>query len=181
MTVQLRLATIDDLDDLLAWDRDPDVAFSGGDDDSYDWAFEINRSVNWQEILIATENQRPIGVVVVLNAAQEESHYWGTDVAADTWAIDIWIGSNADRSKGFGTQMIEAALDRCFNQHQAITVVIDPLIVNEKAIRFYRRIGFHEVGMRRFGDDDCLVMKITRTEHQDRIENRQNDGEKSAQ
>jgi len=41
-------------------------------------------------------------------------------------------------------------------------VVIDPLITNYRAIEFYKRLGFKEVGPRRFDEDNCLVMRIER-------------------
>lgn len=135
------------------------MASSGGNDDSYDWEFELGRQLSWQEILIAEEDSRPIGVVVLIDAAEDESHYWGV-IEPRTWAIDIWIGRSQDRAKGFGTQMMKAALERCFVDHEALRVVIDPLITNERAIRFYRRIGFRDVGPRWFSDDHCLVLKI---------------------
>ena len=41
-------------------------------------------------------------------------------------------------------------------------VLIDPLERNVDARRFYRRMGFVDVGPRRFGSDDCMVMCIAR-------------------
>lgn len=162
MNVVLRAATIEDLEIIERWDTDPDVDSSGGDDDSYDWGLELCRQVAWREFLIAEVNSVPIGMVVLINALEEESHYWGSDAPADAWAIDIWIGESVNRSLGYGTQMMRLALDRCFGARGAGSVVIDPLETNLRAIEFYRRLGFEEVGPRRFGNDDCLVMSIDR-------------------
>jgi hypothetical protein len=41
-------------------------------------------------------------------------------------------------------------------------IVIDPLASNTRAHRFYRRLGFVPEGRRMFGDDDCLVHRLTR-------------------
>jgi aminoglycoside 6'-N-acetyltransferase len=60
--------------------------------------------------------------------------------------------------------MMEEAFKLCFLKHGASSIVIDPLQSNQRAIAFYRRLGFKEVGPRRFGDDDCLVMSIGRAE-----------------
>jgi aminoglycoside 6'-N-acetyltransferase len=145
MSVILRAATIDDSYLLKNWDLDEAVEYSGGDDDSYDWDYEL-----------------PIGMIVLIDALREESHYWGQDVPADSWAIDIWIGDQEHRSKGYGALMMQQALQRCFVNHGASLVLIDPLQSNHRAIKFYRRVGFTDVGPRQFENDDCLVMSMTR-------------------
>lgn len=160
MSVSLRKATLHDSSVLKEWDSDEAVGFSGGDDDNYDWDFELPRLTSWREFLIAEVNAEPIGMVVLIDTLREESHYWGDDVPMDSWAIDIWIGNEKHRCRGFGTEMMRQALGRCFKEHRASCVLIDPLESNVRAIAFYRRLGFREVGPRRFGNDDCLVMAI---------------------
>ena len=161
MSVTLRALTIEDSYLLKNWDLDEDVGYSGGDDDSYDWDYELPRNVDWREFLIAEVDAVPIGMIVLIDALREESHYWGQDAPVDSWAIDIWIGGQEHRSKGYGASMMKQALQRCFADHGASSVLIDPLQTNHRAIEFYRRVGFKEVGPRRFGSDDCLVMSIT--------------------
>lgn len=162
MGLTLRPAVSLDAATLRQWDGDPDVDASGGDDDSYDWDHELPRDVDWREFLLAEEDGRPVGMVVLIDAAREESHYWGDDVEPGAWAIDIWIGEPGDRSRGLGTTMMKQAVRRCFERHAATAVLIDPLQSNHGAIRFYERLGFDVVGPRRFGNDDCLVMRIGR-------------------
>jgi aminoglycoside 6'-N-acetyltransferase len=43
-------------------------------------------------------------------------------------------------------------------------VVIDPLASNVRAHRFYERLGFKPISRRTFGDDDCLVHELTRSD-----------------
>lgn len=153
---------VDDVGLLAQWDDDPDVAaaLGGRGADWYDWPVELARDVPWRELLIAEEDGRPVGFVQLTDAAEEESHYWG-DVEPGTWALDIWIGSPADRGRGLGTQAMRAAVDRVFEQHGADTVVIDPKVSNRRAIAFYARLGFEPVGERYFGSDSCLVMRMS--------------------
>lgn len=160
MAVVLRTALPADLSLLEGWDDDPYVADSGGDDDVYDWEFELGRTVSWREILIAEVDGEPVGVVVLIDAAEEESHYWGFEVEPQAWAIDIWIGEARHRSRGTGSEMMRQAVRRCFVDHGASVVLIDPLAANEGAVRFYGRLGFQVVGPRRFGNDECVVMAI---------------------
>jgi len=156
--VRFRAARPDDADVLRRWDEEPDVDASGGDDDGYDWDRELPRSVPWREMVIAEVDAVPAGVFVIIDAAEEESHYWG-EVPPGTWAVDIWIGDAANRSRGLGRVMMSEAVRRCIIDHGALDVLIDPLVSNTRALAFYHAIGFEEVGPRTFGDDDCLVMR----------------------
>lgn len=160
--VTLRPATVDDVPLLDEWDTRPHVIASSGDDDVRDWADEIVHADPWTEHLIAEEDGRPIGVLEIIDAALESTHYWG-EVEPGHRAIDIWIGEVADLDRGLGTQMMRQALARCFADPSVIAVLIDPLASNTGARRFYERQGFEVVGPRRFGADDCMVYRITRT------------------
>lgn len=162
--MRLRPATAEDIPLLKRWDDNPDVASAGGDDDWYDWDAEIPRDAPWGEFLIAEADGRPVGVMEICDPAQEPSHYWG-DVEANLRAIDIWIGDDADRGRGLGTQMMRAALERCFADEQVRAVIIDPLESNVRARRFYERLGFRFVERRRFERDDCIVYRLEREDY----------------
>jgi aminoglycoside 6'-N-acetyltransferase len=161
--IRLRRATVADVALLEHWDDQPHVIAATGDDDVQEWADEIAaaEAFDWQEILIAELDGRPLGVIQVIDPERERTHYWG-DCGPGLRAIDIWIGEAADLGHGHGTVMMALALARCFDPPEVRAVIIDPLAANVDAQRFYRRIGFVEVGPRRFGTDDCLVMRIDR-------------------
>lgn len=156
--------TIHDVPLLVEWDRDPDVAsaLGGRGADWYDWPTELNRDVSWRELLIVEEHRRPVGFLQLTDAREEESHYWG-DIEPATWALDIWIGSPDDRGRGLGAKAMRTALDRLFDRHDAQMVVIDPAVHNVRAIAFYEQLGFERVGVREFGDDECLVMRLSQS------------------
>jgi aminoglycoside 6'-N-acetyltransferase len=155
--------TIDDVAWLVRWDGDPDVAaaIGGRGTDWYDWSVELVRDVPWRDLLIVEEDGRPIGFLQLIDAAEEESHYWG-DIGPGTWALDIWIGSPDDRGRGLGAEAMKLALGRVLDQHGAEMVVIDPAVDNGRAIAFYEDLGFERVGVREFGDHECLVMRLSR-------------------
>ena len=111
--------------------------------------------------MIATLEERPIGFVQIIDPAEEESHYWGS-VPINLRAIDIWIGEKEDLGKGYGTKMMNLAIERCFKNSKVTSILIDPSESNVDAIRFYERLGFQFVEKRSFGESDCLVYKITR-------------------
>lgn len=160
--MNLRSATLADLNLLRYWDEQPHVVASDPNDD-WGWEVELDRDFEWREQLIAEIDGRPIGFVQIIDPAREESHYWG-DVPANLRAIDIWIGEEADLGKGYGTKMMQLALDRCFNDPLVTAVLVDPLASNTRAHRFYERFGFQFVERRRFGNDDCFVYRLNRSE-----------------
>jgi aminoglycoside 6'-N-acetyltransferase len=159
--VSLRSATVADVPLLEYWDAQPHVIAATGDDDIADWRDELEPTRPWAAHLIAEEAGRPVGIVQIIDPALEETHYWG-DCGPGLRAIDIWIGEAADLGRGIGTQMMGLALDRCFDEPDVTAVIIDPLAANVRARRFYERLGFVEVGPRRFGTDDCVVYRIER-------------------
>ncbi|SHF10812.1 aminoglycoside 6'-N-acetyltransferase [Fodinibius roseus] len=158
--ISLRIATPDDQALLEHWDKQPHVEAAAPNDD-LDWEQELNRKSKWEERFIAELNGRPIGFLQIIDAAREETHYWG-ETEEGHKAIDIWIGEADDLGRGYGTEMMKLALDRCFSDPEVKAVLIDPLESNTKAHKFYRRLGFQFVERRRFGEDDCLVFRLYR-------------------
>ena len=158
--IHLRPATIEDLPIITYWDTQEHVIASDPDDD-WNWAYELTRTPEWREQLIAESDGRAIGFVQIINPAQEESHYWG-DITEGFRAIDIWIGIESDLGKGYGTEIMKQALAKCFLHPDVHSVLIDPLASNVRAIKFYERLGFHFVEDRRFGDSDCKVYCMSR-------------------
>ena len=166
--LRLRPATLDDVDLLASWDREPHVIACSTDDPAADVAFG---GIEWREELadqsevsfyrIAEVDGRPIGVMQIIDPHLEPTHYWGA-VEPGLRAIDIWIGPKDALGRGHGTEMMRQALDACFADPEVQGVVIDPLASNADAHRFYQRLGFRPEGRRMFGDDDCLVHRLTR-------------------
>lgn len=160
--MDLRSATLTDLDLLRHWDEQPHVIASDPNDD-WHWETELARTPNWREQLIAEVDGCPIGFIQIIDPAQEESHYWG-DVEANLRAIDIWIGEEINLGKGYGTQMMQLAIARCFANSTVTAILVDPLANNTRAHRFYERLGFQYVEHRRFGDDDCFIYRLNRAD-----------------
>lgn len=158
--VNLRSATSADLKLLRYWDEQPHIVSADPNDD-WGWEVELDRHFDWREQLIAEIDSRPIGFVQIIDPAREDSHYWG-DIATNLRAIDIWIGEAADLGKGYGTQMMQLAIARCFKDAAVSAILIDPLASNTRARRFYERLGFRFVEYRRFGDDNCAVYRLER-------------------
>jgi aminoglycoside 6'-N-acetyltransferase len=166
--ITLRPATLADVPTLDRWDRDPDVISATSDDPDAEKAFE---GAYWPDELamqsdvyryyIAELEGRAIGGMQIIDPLREPTHYWG-EVEPDLRAVDIWIGDASDRGQGHGEQMMRLAFEICFGDPAVTAILIDPLESNERAHRFYRRLGFEPVGRQTFGEDDCLVHRLTR-------------------
>lgn len=159
-SIQLRPAGINDLAILQHWDKQAHVIESDPNDD-WDWETELLRTPHWRQQLIAELDGRPIGFVQIIDPAEEETHYWG-DVPQNLRAIDIWIGESEDLNKGYGTQMMQQAIELCFEPPEVTTILIDPLESNVGAHRFYERLGFQFKERKQLGDDLCRVYQLGR-------------------
>jgi aminoglycoside 6'-N-acetyltransferase len=129
----------------------------------------------------------PIGVVQVLDPLEEEFRYWWTrdesrnidnaiPCEANLRAIDIWIGDPKYIGQGYGSIMMDQALQKycfCFDKEEeengVTAVLVDPLADNEKAIRFYQKCGFRPVEYRYFGLDRCLVHRLERRDYLEKL------------
>lgn len=163
MPMKLRPATKDDAATLRAWDSEPHVVASDPNDD-WNWEEELGRDVFWRQQWVAEVEGEPIGFLQIIDPANEESQYWGTALPSGKRALDIWIGPAQWLGRGYGTRMMSAALEICFADPEVDEVLIDPLSDNERAIRFYRRLGFRFKEDRVFGKDRCSVHAITRSD-----------------
>ncbi len=158
--IRLRPATLADVPLLRRWDEQPHVLESDPNDD-WDWENELAVTVPWRESYIGEVDGRPVGFLQIIDAAREETHYWG-EIAIGTKAIDLWLGEAEDLGRGYGTVMMKQAIALCFADPAVHSIVIDPLYGNTRARRFYERLGFQFETRRQFGPDDCAVYRLCR-------------------
>jgi aminoglycoside 6'-N-acetyltransferase len=168
--IVLRPATLDDAPILKAWDKEPHVIKATSDDpdateafEGIVWEDELARQSDLGRYYIAELHGRPIGAMQIIDPHLEPTHYWG-EIAPNLRVVDIWIGVASELGKGHGAEMMRQALAICFADPAVTAVLIDPLASNTRAHKFYRRLGFKPLGRRLFGDDDCLVHQLTRTD-----------------
>ncbi len=130
-------------------------------DDDWNWEFELSRNPTWREQLVAELDEKPIGFVQIIDPYLEETHYWG-DVTQNKRAIDIWIGEEHNLGKGYGTTIMQLAIDRCFSNTDINGILIDPLKTNTKAHKFYEKLGFKFIEERTFDETACFVYELDR-------------------
>ena len=159
--MQLRQARLSDLELLQYWDTKEHVKSAIGEYDSFNWQEELSNDAKWKELLIAVEEDRPIGFIQIIDPKLEETHYWG-DIESNHRAIDIWIGHENDLGKGYGTEMMHQTISKCFSNKDVTGILVDPRVENSRACQFYERLGFKQIERRMFGKDDCFVYRLDR-------------------
>lgn len=159
-SIALRQATPADLDLLLYWDTKQHV-IDADPDDEWNWVLELQRTPEWREQLIAELDGIPLGMIQIIDPELEGSHYWGA-VAPNQRAIDIWIGEEEHLGKGYGTTMMQLAIERCFQDPAVKNILIDPLKSNVRAHKFYEKLGFQFVEERFFEGTACYVYELRR-------------------
>lgn len=171
MRIQSRPAALADVPTLRRWDQEPHVIAATTDDPSaalafgdINWAAEIASASPHARYYVAELDGRPIGAMQIIDPHLEETHYWG-DIETGLRAIDIWIGERDCLGKGHGEAMMRIAFRMCFSDPAVTAIVIDPLASNVRAHKFYQRLGFKAVGLRRIGaegEDLTLVHRLER-------------------
>ena len=158
LTVTFRDAGPEDADRLRLWDTFPHVKASDPESE-WEWSTDLAVRHSWREQWIAMYQNHPFGFLQIINPQLEPTNYWEIKEPGYC-AIDLWIGPPEYLNRGFGTQMMNHALAFCFDQPAIHTVLIDPLVSNTSAIRFYKRLGFKFIEERYFDSDHCYVMAL---------------------
>ena len=73
-----------------------------------------------------------------------------------------WIGEATCIGRGFGKEMMELALQRCFADERVNAILIDPMASNTRARRFYEKLGFCLVEYHCFTKVECAVYRLDR-------------------
>lgn len=146
--VYLRALEKEDLICIQKWSNDPEIRKLTGEVASMDQAdadkfLERVYNDNTREwfVIIVKENERLIGEAGLLRMF----HAWRTT------DISIIIGEKDAWGKGYGTEAILLLLDYAFRRLNFHRVAIGVVGFNEKAIRFWEKIGFKKEGIQRDG------------------------------
>jgi aminoglycoside 6'-N-acetyltransferase len=162
MSLSFRRASSADARIFEAWDAEPHVRAAVSADGkrgfTADWPLQLDDERF--AYVIALSGGGPVGFVCIVDPAVDP--YWG-EMPAGTRAVDIIIGDPGRLGLGLGPEMLRWAVGRCFADPSVQAVLVDPLVGNARAIRFFRRFGFVERERRLLGTDECLVLSLPRT------------------
>jgi aminoglycoside 6'-N-acetyltransferase len=150
------------------WDAEPHVRTAVSEDGTrgfdVDWIDQLED--DRFAYVVASEGATPVGFLAIVDPATDP--HWG-EMPPGLRAVDIIIGDPDRLGQRIGSEMMSWALESCFADPSVEAVLVDPLIGNERAIRFYRRLGFTDLERRRFDDQsDCLVLRLDRADWEKR-------------
>ena len=97
-----------------------------------------------QILIISLENDYRIG----------EMNYHGTD--EDIYEIGIKICEIKEQSKGYGEIAIKLLIDYIKNDLKGKKIILDTNLNNKGSQKFYKRLGFSQVGIRK----DCWTDQL---------------------
>ena len=91
----------------------------------------------------------------------------------DVWGLDQFIGIPDKWSQGLGTRIVRLMLDYLFTNKHASRCVLDPQVLNLRAIRCYEKAGFQKARLLRRHElhegelRDCWLMEAIRPQEAD--------------
>jgi aminoglycoside 6'-N-acetyltransferase len=131
--IEVRDATEDDADLLVAWHADPDVS-RFWDDEVYTRE-EILERLRRREVesYVVEEDGEPVGYLQAWEDGDDPDR-----------GIDMFLVPPA-RGRGIGPQAARILADRLLGERGWTRVTVDPYLWNEPAIRAWRRAGFRDV------------------------------------
>jgi diamine N-acetyltransferase len=168
--VYLRPIEKDDLKQLYIWSNNPEIRGLTGEVfptsqsgmDEYLAKLQADPSRVWFGIVLQ-ENDQLIGEAGLLRMFP----------AWRTTDLSIIIGEKTAWGKGYGNEAMELLLDYVFGYLNYHRVAIGVVGTNERALRFYERIGFKQEGIQRDGYyyaheyQDFVMMSLLEDEYQE--------------
>ena len=166
--VYLRAIEKDDLPLLQVWVNDQEIRGLCGDvlpvncsdQEKYLERIQADQNRVWF-VIVLKENDQVIGECGLLRMF----HFWrSTD-------LSIIIGEKSAWGKGYGREAIDLLLDFAFGYLNFHRVAIGVVASNERAIRFYEKVGFRKEGVQRDGYyynhayQDFIMMSILEDEY----------------
>ncbi len=166
--VYLRPMEKGDMDYIKRWGNDREIMLLTGEVNpmsTEDVAAFFNKIQNdddrlWFAIVLI-ENDRVIGETGLLRMFKP----WNTtDLSIIIGEKDAWV-------KGYGTEAITLLLDYTFKQLKFHRVAIGVVGFNDRALRFYKKIGFKQEGIQRDGHlhndeySDFIMMSLLDDEY----------------
>lgn len=151
--VALRPIAHTDIDAILRWLHDPEVAEWWGDppadrDEVRREYLEPGEAPTW--CFIIQHAGRPVGSEAV--GLIQYWHAYADPHYSFSAGIDIFIGEPDARDHGVGTEAVRTMLAHLFEVVGVHIVTIDPQTTNARAIRAYENAGFRRDGVLRHHD-----------------------------
>lgn len=90
---------------------------------------------------------KPIGYLQFYETQNEKEYPYSVPLLEEpgVWGIDLFIGETDFIGKGIGPKVIAMIIEYLKKEKHVRTIIIDPDIKNERAIKAYEKAGFQKV------------------------------------
>ena len=154
--ITLRSATVDDVDQLARWWADGKIMAHAG----FPNGIQTDKAKIIADINAAKEIESPPFERLIISRNDNinigEMSYRETD--KDIYEVGIKICDFSQHNRGFGQVCMELLLEYLFVDRHASKVILDTNTRNRGAQRFYERLGFTKIGVRKY----CFVDQLGR-------------------
>lgn len=145
--MQIRLATINDINQLVLLDRESNLTYWSKD--------EYISSLNQQQIYILVDKSLVVAVVVIRKVFDEAE-------------ILQFFVKHSQKKMGYGKILLDLIISRFKTKHNITRFFLEVRSDNYPAIKLYEKVGFQKVGVRKnyyrvagMGTSDALTMLYT--------------------
>ena len=118
----------------------------------------VAMNTNSTRAYIAMLDGEPIGFIQSYVALGSGEGWWEQETDPGTRGIDQFLVNAEQLGRGFGSAMVNAFVERLFEDPAVTKVQTDPSPRNERAIRSFRRTGFVAHGEVITPDGPALLM-----------------------
>lgn len=165
--MKIRKMRRDDLDMMAKWLNTKEVLEFFGDPEAppsvgrihEKYAPRINGLVAVEPYIVETRGE-PFAFMQCYRLTDEDYKSFGYSIEETIYGIDQFIGEPELFGQGYGTRMVTEFLSFIFNEKGADAVVVDPELINPRAIRCYEKCGFKKI--KQIEGDRKWLMEITR-------------------
>jgi aminoglycoside 6'-N-acetyltransferase-1b len=105
----------------------------------------------------------PIGYIQSYVAAKAGEGWWPDERDLGVVGIDQFLADEQRLGQGLGTRMVTEFVHFLFQDPAVTRIQADPVPANLRAIRCYRKAGFHSVGEIITPDGPALLMVLERS------------------
>ncbi|MEX2426503.1 MAG: GNAT family N-acetyltransferase [Thermomicrobiaceae bacterium] len=108
-------------------------------------------------------DEQPVGYIQTYRIDHDKSYAAALNVDRDAAGVDLFIGDDQFRYRGFGSLMLQEFVRRVVFQDETISCcVIAPAVTNRVAIHAYRKAGFRHIKTVRAPDGQQEYVMILR-------------------
>ncbi|MDP6822002.1 MAG: GNAT family N-acetyltransferase [Dehalococcoidia bacterium] len=172
INISFRPLAVSDLDNVVVWAREEEVAFWWHETDSTEdvlrakWEARARSEDEKTRIFIISVDTADIGVIQTYRLADYPDHAAEVQLP-DSSGIDVFIGIPEWRDRGVGTAIVRQFVAEVVFADQSVQrCAIDPEPENRRAIRAYEKAGFQHVRSYRSqaNDVDVYLMATERAD-----------------